>query len=71
MKSAMTWTCHICGKERPDEAIAVYKSVEKLFGATVQQNVRYCRDNPKCVERAPAFRFIRPKTNSAAGGADN
>lgn len=42
------WTCHVCGAERPDEAISVYKDSRDLVGA----NVRYCNDRSKCAEGA-------------------
>ena len=66
MNPAMTWTCHLCGRERPDALIGVYRtdisSEHGLPPGTVGHNVRYCRDNPRCVERAKTFRLIRPPT---------
>ena len=65
MMTSTTWTCHICGKERPDEKISVF-SKEVPFGHNnefkMKQNVRYCNDNPKCVAAAPSFNFIANKT---------
>lgn len=47
----MTWTCHICGKEREDEDISVFTYLLKdLPGA--ERNVRYCSDNPDCLRAA-------------------
>lgn len=56
----MTWSCHVCGDERPDEAIAVlsrrYRSAKT--GVEMQENVRYCRDRPGCEAGAYAVRFV-------------
>ena len=50
---ALTWTCHVCGAERPDERISVYSSNTTLpSGVTMTQNVRYCNDRPACIEGA-------------------
>lgn len=49
-----TWTCHVCGKERPDAYISVrtidMSSEYKLPVGTVKQNVRYCNDNFDCAQ---------------------
>lgn len=46
-----TWTCHICGEERPDENISVLTyPVANLSDA--EYNVRYCNDRAKCLEVA-------------------
>jgi len=56
-----SWTCHICGRIRPDEFIGVLRTdVSAEWGlppGTVRQNVRYCKDTPACVEGAKTFRF--------------
>ncbi len=58
----ITWTCHICGDERPDVAIAVKAtdiSEDKgLPAGTLVQNVRYCRDRVTCTEKAQTFRMF-------------
>lgn len=58
-----TWTCHICGEERPDEMIAVrvHDTSEEfnLPPGTMKQNVRYCLDRPACGRGAETFRFAR------------
>lgn len=42
-----TWTCHVCGKERPDAYISVASGfIKELPGAQI--NIRYCNDNPEC-----------------------
>jgi hypothetical protein len=52
----LTWTCHICGKERTDDKISVFiKDTTYLLkesGGTMQQNIRYCNDNPDCFRLA-------------------
>lgn len=53
-----TWTCHICGEERPDAFISVYKSKAKLCGVDVDQNVRYCNDRAECISGAPLHSFF-------------
>jgi hypothetical protein len=48
-----TWTCHVCGDERPDARISVFSKTARLHGGVeVTQNVRYCNDRPACVEGA-------------------
>jgi hypothetical protein len=45
----LTWTCHICGSERPDSKIGVAThSLVSPTGIEVKQNVRYCNDRPAC-----------------------
>ncbi len=60
----LTWTCHICHRERPDAMIGVYKSdLSADWGlppGTMLQNVRYCLDDPACVEASKTFRFVEP-----------
>lgn len=60
ISNELTWTCHVCGAERPDEKISVYSS-EKEFGDTgvmITQNVRYCNDNPNCIAGARDVKFV-------------
>lgn len=54
----LTWTCHICGKERPDAKISVFSSIKYIGVVPMTQNVRYCNDNPKCVEGAKTKDFM-------------
>ena len=54
----LTWTCHVCGKERPDDKISVYTTSVDRGGIEIKQNVRYCNDNPDCRRDAPGVRFI-------------
>ena len=49
-----TWRCHVCGKEREDEDIAVSSfPLKDLLGGEI--NIRYCINNPSC--RAIAIEF--------------
>lgn len=57
----LSWICHICGKDRPDNKIEV-RSIDvsdqyKLPKGTMKNNVRYCNDNPDCIEKSKTFRF--------------
>lgn len=64
VQPAITWTCHICGDERPDRLIAVHTTdLSTEFGfqpGTLQQNVRYCTDRPSCAEAAKTLRLVNP-----------
>lgn len=57
----LTWPCHICGRVRPDADISVRKT-ERTLGETngirVIENVRYCNDDPDCIERSKTFTFL-------------
>lgn len=59
-----TWTCHACGKERPDSAISVVtRDTSKEHGlptGTFKDNVRYCNDNPECAKAAREKRWSSP-----------
>ena len=65
LKAELTWTCHICKTERPDDKISVVTTdVSEESGlkvGTMSQNVRYCNDNPACTEAAKTFRFYSKK----------
>lgn len=69
----LTWTCHACGEERPDELIAVFTRVHPIDGdegATFSENVRYCSDRPDCAARAQQISFLeRPGYERPASGA--
>lgn len=51
-----TWSCHICGEERPDEHIGVYSEEWSIIDGRGQLtiNVRYCSDRADCAAAAPA-----------------
>lgn len=53
-----TWTCHVCGNERPDDKISVYSTDVALGPVKARQNVRYCNDRPECVEGAKHVEFF-------------
>jgi len=63
----LTWTCHVCDKERPDEKIGVATGILKDF-ANARINIRFCNDNATCTEvaREHALRgeFIKPTEKS-------
>ena len=46
----LTWKCTICGKERPDNKISVYSKKLKEY---LTYNIKYCNDNPECIDLAP------------------
>lgn len=47
----ITWTCMVCGNERPDHLISVYTERQfKPFEMSV--NIRYCNDNIECIQGA-------------------
>jgi hypothetical protein len=64
MMNAIFWTCHVCGRERPDDRIKVYTvDLSAEFGlepGTLSQNVRYCEDDRRCIIKAPMIRLVRP-----------
>lgn len=73
IREKLTWTCHVCGDERPDRNVSVYSldiSAEHgLREGIMVQNVRYCKDRPRCVRRAPKVRLVpstRPKVEGNA-----
>lgn len=58
----LTWSCHICGRERPDAKISVLTKPLIIKGQIVgEQNIRYCNDNPDCIDKAKSFSFVKEK----------
>lgn len=48
-----TWVCHVCGRERPNDAISVAKHIHIYpTGIEMSQHVRYCNDDPTCESMA-------------------
>ena len=51
-----SWTCHVCGENRPDRFVSVHKRdiSEKynLPAGTFMENIRYCNDDESCIEGA-------------------
>lgn len=54
-----TWTCHVCGDERPDDKIGVHKRTKKMGPVEFQENVRYCNDRDSCVTGAMDVHFVK------------
>lgn len=62
---ALTWVCHVCGQTRPDKCIGVLKrdrsvSTGHWGPGTITEHVRYCLDNPNCVDGAKFKSFFPP-----------
>lgn len=67
--SKLTWKCHICGEERPDDKISVLSKPLVIKGqACGQQNIRYCNDRPACVEGAKTFSYFKEESNGTRKG---
>jgi hypothetical protein len=61
----LTWFCHICGQERPDNKISVMHHPLIANGQLIgMQNVRYCNDRPSCIVKAADFVFVRNEDES-------
>lgn len=55
----LTWTCHVCGEERPDARIGVLSREGTTdLGVRLRENVRYCNDRRKCAEGAKEVFFV-------------
>lgn len=51
---SLSWTCMVCGVERPDKCIDVFTQESTLeLGVRMRVNVRYCNDNSECEALAP------------------
>jgi len=60
MLKDLTWTCQICGQERPDAQISVLSKPLIINGQVCgQQNIRYCNDNPDCIAKAQDYDFMK------------
>lgn len=55
----LTWQCHVCKAERPDAKISVYTTTKLVQGVEMKQNVRYCNDNPTCLEGAKTIDWLK------------
>lgn len=65
--AAGSWTCHICGDERPDDKISVRQHQETMEnGVEVTQNVRYCNDRRYCVLASIDYRHMPTDSSSTA-----
>ena len=62
-----TWTCHICGEERPDDKISVLTKPLVIRGRYCgAQNIRYCNDRRACIEGAKEFGFFKDRKGAAS-----
>jgi hypothetical protein len=60
--SGLTWTCHVCGRERPDDRISVHHVTidnGKNDGIPITANVRYCNDRQSCYVGAEEVDFVK------------
>ncbi len=60
----LTWKCHVCGEERPDDKISVLSKPLIINGQVVlggEQNIRYCNDRPACIEGAKEHCLFKGK----------
>jgi hypothetical protein len=64
------WTCHVCGDERPDKRIGVYKTKVTAMGVEITQQVRHCNDRDECIERAKTHSFFDPGSFTLERRAD-
>lgn len=63
-----SWTCMVCGDERPDRFIDVYKiplDLGRRRGIDATINVRFCADRPACLEGAMQFDPVRGRLSIA------
>lgn len=53
-RGRVTWTCHVCGRERDDADIAVYSDSKPIAAGRTDLwvNVRYCADSATCAGSA-------------------
>ena len=61
IQGLLTWKCHICGDERPDENISVLTKPLVINGVPLLggvQNIRYCNDRPECLKGARGKDFF-------------
>jgi len=56
--SNLSWTCHVCGEERPDDKISVHSVTKTTRMIEIKQNVRYCNDRVDCIEGAKKINWL-------------
>jgi len=49
------WSCHVCGKTRPDPKILVVSRTVMSGPIEIKHNLRYCGDSPGCANDAQAW----------------
>lgn len=59
----LTWMCHICGDERPDDKISVRKRQVMIKHVETTINVRYCNDRTTCIEGSKTKTFFKKDEN--------
>lgn len=62
-----TWTCHVCGKKRPDAKISVYTTTRYMGRVPFTENVRYCNDDPACINGVANVKFVQSATDQPIG----
>ena len=61
----LTWTCHICGEERPDDKIGVINRQIIIIPDVIgHENIRFCKDKESCREGALTFSHLNPKSET-------
>ena len=61
MDMSLEWSCHVCGKTRPDEEIGVVSRTRDLGeGIEMKQNLRYCLVDAHCIDEAVRWASTRP-----------
>ncbi len=55
--SELTWTCHVCGEERPDVMISVFSRRKTIGPVEFQENIRHCIDKQTCIDGARDVTF--------------
>ena len=66
----LTWTCHICKEERPDDKISVMKKSLGIPGVEATENIRYCNDRKECIDGAKGFSFRKKGDKGDPEGID-
>jgi len=66
----LTWRCHVCGDERPDERISVFSRKKEMpSGMVLKENVRYCNDRPACEVGAHDVHWVSAPEDPQEGTA--
>lgn len=66
----LTWTCHVCGDERPDSRISVLTKPLNFPGVVAEQNIRYCNDRETCRAGAEDYTFVARRSREHDEGRD-
>lgn len=56
-RANLTWTCHVCGAERPDDKISLASATFPVADGRSEGAVqlRYCNDRTECKAAAPVM----------------